>query len=116
MSHTFSFWHRVASEPWLLWSFTVALSGIVTLITLGAEWLPQLLRSRRPRKGDTPTPAPARVRTLAERGMTIGDIARRTGVSHDAVATIMRASMSMPAIPDPEARQSRPGSARTSAR
>ena len=88
-----AFFHSVAdfargapSTVWAMCAFVAAASIMVTLITL-LLW---------PNHAE---PAPEReatdatgVRRLARRGLGVTDIARRTGLSHDAVATILRAS------------------------
>jgi hypothetical protein len=89
-----AFFHAVAdfvrSAPtnvWAMCAFVAAASIMVTLVTL-CLW-----------PGDKAKVVPVRepvkasgVRVMATSGVAPADIARRTGLSHDAVATILRAS------------------------
>ena len=106
----FEFAKSAPSSVWAMCAFTAAASIMVTLVTFYL-W---------PKQDVSPTPAAERgaarersaigasgstgangVWRLASRGMGAPDIARRTGMSHDAVATILRArtqSRSVPAI------------------
>jgi hypothetical protein len=85
--HSISEFIRSApNDAWAMCAFVAAASIMVTVVT-AYLW---------PR--DVPS-APVReildatgVRRLAKRGAQVPDIARRTGLSHDAVATILRAS------------------------
>lgn len=95
--HTVAEFARSApSNVWAMCAFVAAGTMLVTIVTMYL-W---------PR--DMPEEAPQRetvdsagVRRLARGGMPAGDIARRTGLSHDAVATILRG----------KGRQSRPTAA-----
>jgi hypothetical protein len=89
-----AFFHAVAdfvnsapSNVWAMCAFVAAASIMVTLVTL-CLW-----------PADKPKAAPKRepvkasgVRVMATNGVAPADIARRTGLSHDAVSTILRAS------------------------
>jgi hypothetical protein len=55
-----------------------------------------------------PSPRLAEVRALAAKGASPAHIARRTGLAHDAVITILRATGAQTVIP---ARNTRPGAA-----
>jgi hypothetical protein len=77
---------QAPSNVWAMCAFAAATSILVTLVTL-ILWP----------KHDKP-PAPVReatdatgVRQLRDQGLDTKEIARRTGMSHDAVATILRA-------------------------
>jgi len=88
------FFHAVAdfvrSAPtnvWAMCAFVAAASIMVTLVTL-LVW-PAETKAKVPLR----EPATASgVRVMATNGLAPADIARRTGLSHDAVATILRAS------------------------
>jgi len=73
------------SNAWALSAFVAAASIMVTLVT---AWL-------WPREEPPPPPRTrvdsSGVRIMATDGVPIPEIARRTGLSHDAVATILRA-------------------------
>ena len=95
--HTVMEFARTApSNVWAMCAFVAAGSILVTVVTMYL-WPRQM-----------PEEAPVRetvdavgVRRMARGGMSAADIARRTGMSHDAVATILRANR----------RQSRPTAA-----
>ena len=75
------------SNVWAMCAFAAAASIMVTLVTLFL-W-PAETRSKVPLC--EPVTASG-VRVMATDGVAPADIARRTGLSHDAVATILRAS------------------------
>jgi len=88
------FFHAVAdfvrSAPtnvWAMCAFVAAASIMVTLVTL-LLW-PAETKSKVPLREPVTTSG---VRVMATNGVAPADIARRTGLSHDAVATILRAS------------------------
>jgi hypothetical protein len=74
---------QLPSNPWAMASLIAAASVLVTLVTL--YFWP---REAAPLRGALDTDG---VRRMARRGLLPPDIARRTGLSHDAVATILRA-------------------------
>jgi hypothetical protein len=93
------------SNAWAMCAFVAAASIMVTLVT-AYLW---------PR--ETPS-APVRetidasgVRRMAQRGVATPDIARRTGLSHDAVATILRAGATRRTDHPGATRKSRPTAA-----
>jgi hypothetical protein len=92
LKETGAFFHSIAdfaasapSNVWAMCAFTAAASIMVTLVTL------VLWPKERSAKPDRETMDPCGVRQLAMDGMRVPEIARRTGLSHDAVATILRA-------------------------
>ena len=100
------------SNVWAMCAFTAAASIMVTLVTFYL-W---------PKDESTPTPLPKRERDgessgangvwrLASRGLGAQDIARKTGMSHDAVATILRARTPSRSVPAIDPRKSRPSAA-----
>ncbi len=84
-------------------ALAAAASIFVTLVTL-YFW---------PRDVEPPreTSGASEVRQLAERGLPASDIARRTGLSHDAVATIIRARELAGGARTASTRKSRPSAA-----
>lgn len=94
MHQVAAFFHTVAdfarSAPtnvWALCALVAAASIMVTLVTL-CLWpadKPNVAAKREPVKASG-------VRVMATNGVAPAEIARRTGLSHDAVATILRAS------------------------
>jgi hypothetical protein len=102
-------WHRMQSDPRVLWALTVLLTAAITSLVLFA-WPGRRSDSRNPRPV-----GPERVRNLASRGMSADRIARRTGLAHDAVVTIMRAAAAAADEQSRSARKSRPGAARIAA-
>ena len=108
-----AFSHAVAefvrSAPtnvWAMCAFAAAASIVVTLVTL-LIW-PAETTSRIPAR--EPVTASG-VRVMATNGVAPADIARRTGLSHDAVATILRASALSRGDRTVPRRKSRPTSA-----
>ncbi len=100
------------SNVWAMCAFTAAASIMVTLVTFYL-WPKQDLAAKA---------APAREREreasgangvwrLASRGIGAQDIARKTGMSHDAVATILRARTASRSLPAVDPRKSRPSAA-----
>jgi protein-disulfide isomerase-like protein with CxxC motif len=80
------FFRNTPSNAWALCAFVAAASIMVTVVT-AYLW---------PRQDSTAAPARQRVdasgvRIMATDGVSTPEIARRTGLSHDAVATILRA-------------------------
>jgi lambda repressor-like predicted transcriptional regulator len=74
------------NDAWAMCAFVAAASIMVTVVT--AYLWPRDVPSAPVRE----TVDATGVRRLAKRGAQVPDIARRTGLSHDAVATILRAS------------------------
>ena len=96
------------SNVWALCAFTAAASIMVTLVTFYL-W---------PKQDSPATPAPERepsgangVWQLASRGLGAQDIARRTGMSHDAVATILRGRTHSRSVPAIQSGKKRPSAA-----
>jgi hypothetical protein len=94
------------SNVWAMCAFVAAASIMVTLVTLFL-W-----------PGESKSTVPLRepvtasgVRVMATNGVAPADIARRTGLSHDAVATILRASALSRGDRTMPRRKSRPTSA-----
>jgi hypothetical protein len=87
------------SNVWAMCAFVAAGSILVTVVTM-CLWPMQTVEEAPVRES---TDA-AGVRRMARGGLAVPDIARRTGLSHDAVATILRAK----ALPG---RKSRPSAA-----
>jgi hypothetical protein len=107
------FFHAVAdfvriapSNVWAMCAFVAAASIMVTLVTLFL-W-PAETKSKVPLR--EPVTASG-VRVMATDGVAPADIARRTGLSHDAVATILRASALSRGDRTVPKRKSRPTSA-----
>ena len=107
------FFHTVAdfvrstpSNVWAMCAFVAAASVMVTLVTLFL-W-PAGTKARVPQR--EPVTASG-VRVMATNGMAPSDIAQRTGLSHDAVATILRASALSRGDRTMPRRKSRPPSA-----
>lgn len=93
------------SNVWAMCAFAAAASIMVTLVTLllwpnDAELAPE--RDATDATG---------VRRLARRGHSVADIARRTGLSQDAVATILRAATLPRGMRAVSERKSRPTAA-----
>ena len=93
------------SNPWSMAAFAAAASIMVTLVTVYL-WP----------NGETAAPArettsAGGVRRMAEQGMSASEIARRTGMSQDAVATILRAKALGRGEPAATTRKSRPSAA-----
>jgi hypothetical protein len=80
------FVRNTPNDPWAMSAFAAAASIMVTLVT--AHLWP---RQTGPVAAREKTSA-ATVLQLAALGMDAAEIARRTGMSHDAVATILRAT------------------------
>jgi len=98
-----AFFHTVAdfarsapSNVWAMCAFVAAGSIMVTIVTMYL-W-PRVQAEEAPAREMVDAVG---VRRMARGGMPPADIARRTGLSHDAVATILRANR----------RQSRPSAA-----
>ena len=94
------------TNVWAMCAFVAAASIMVTLVTL-LLW---------PIDECDATPARERVdasgvRMMATSGISTADIARRTGLSHDAVATILRASALARGDRNAPRRKSRPTAA-----
>jgi hypothetical protein len=114
----FEFAQNAPSNVWAMCAFTAAASIMVTLVTFylwpkqDASAAPAAERDMsgdRPAIGASGSTGANGVWRLASHGMGAPDIARRTGMSHDAVATILRArthSRSVPAIRDGKSRPS----------
>ena len=92
LQQTTAFFHSIVdftqsapSNVWAMCAFTAAASIIVTLVTL-VLWPKE--KSAVPERESMD---PGGVRQLAMDGLRVPEIARRTGLSHDAVATILRA-------------------------
>ena len=75
------------SNVWAMCAFVAAGSILVTVVTMYL-WPSETSDAAPVREG---TDA-AGVRLMARSGLGVADIARRTGLSHDAVATILRTS------------------------
>jgi hypothetical protein len=93
------------NNPWSMSAFAAAASIMVTLVTL-VLWP----------NGETPAPArdttsAGGVRLLAEQGIEMSAIAQRTGMSHDAVATILRTRALGRGEPAVATRKSQPSAA-----
>ena len=101
----FEFAQSAPSNVWAMCAFSAAASIMVTLVTVYL-WP----------NGETAAPTreattAAGVQRLARQGLDASDIARRTGMSKDAVATILRAKAlgrGEPAVPS---RKSQPSAA-----
>lgn len=98
--HTVADFARTAPENvWAMCAFVAAGSILVTIVTM------YLWPSVKPEEMPVRETVDAvGVRRMARGGMGGAEIARRTGLSHDAVATILRAK-------DLPRRKSRPGTA-----
>lgn len=79
---------QAPSNVWAMCAFAAATSILVTLITL-VLW-PKHQPPAAPVREVTDA---AGIRELRNQGLDMPDIARRTGMSHDAVSTILRAGM-----------------------
>ena len=93
------------NNPWSMAAFAAAASILVTLVTVYL-WP----------SGETPAPARDAtnahgVQRLAQQGLDASDIARRTGMSKDAVATILRAKALGRGEPAAPGRKSQPSAA-----
>ena len=95
-------WGTVASDPVTLAAALMMAAALLALLLIAT-----------PAQGaatQTPTQKrPARARSLAAHGAPATEIARRTGLSRDAVAILLGAT------PADDARKARPGAARFSA-
>lgn len=107
-----AFFHAVAefartapTNVWAMCAFVAAASIMVTLVTLCLWPKEETVVPDRERSGAN------NVWQLASRGHDARDIARRTGLSHDAVATILRASTRPRGDRTARTRQSRPSAA-----
>jgi hypothetical protein len=97
---------QAPSNVWAMCAFAAATSIVVTLVTL-VLW-PKHERTAAPVREATD---PMGIRQLRAQGVNPQDIARRTGMSHDAVATILSgAALSRPARTSPT-RKSHPTAA-----
>jgi hypothetical protein len=97
---------RIPEQQQGIAALVAAASITVTLVTLYL-W---------PRDVEQPmreTMDAAAIRRLARQGASIADIARRTGMSHDAVATIIRAASLTRSNPIVSDRKTRPAPARS---
>ncbi len=94
-------WSTVASDPVTL---AAALMMAAALLALALIATP----ARTTRADRRPLRRPAQARSLAARGAPSAEIARRTGLSRDAVALVLSAT------PSTDTRQTRPTSARNS--
>ena len=88
-----AFFHSVAefarsapSNVWAMCAFAAAASIMVTLVTLSL-WPNEVEEA--PERETTDASG---VRRMARRGFSVAEIARHTGLSQDAVATILRAA------------------------
>jgi hypothetical protein len=105
MERAVDFVSRVPEHEQAIVAFVAAGSITVTLITLWF-WPRDVESAREPMDA-------AGIRRLARQGVSTSEIARRSGLSHDAVATIIRAgtlTRSNAIIPE---RKTRPTSARS---
>ena len=93
------------TNVWAMCAFVAAGSIMVTLVTL------VLWPAHRPSVPTREATTPAKVRALAIDGVGVPEIARRTGLSHDAVATILRAGSLPRADRTAAMRKSRPSAA-----
>jgi hypothetical protein len=85
--HTVAEFARTApSNVWAMCAFVAAAAIMVTLVTM-CLWPTVTLEEAPVRE----TVDAVGVRRMARGGIGAADIARRTGLSHDAVATILRA-------------------------
>jgi hypothetical protein len=85
--HTVAEFARSApSNVWAMCAFVAAASIMVTVVPMYL-W-PSVVPEEAPQRE---TVDAVGVRRMARGGMSAPDIARRTGLSHDAVATILRA-------------------------
>jgi hypothetical protein len=116
----FEFAKSAPSNVWAMCAFTAAASIMVTLVTFylwpkqGASAAPAAERDsagERTAIGSSGATGPNGVWRLASRGMGAPDIARRTGMSHDAVATILRARTQSRSVPAPRGGKSQPSAA-----
>lgn len=80
------FAQNAPTNVWALCAFVAAASIMVTLVTLLLWPVDEATAPVRERVD------PSAVRLMATSGLSPADIARRTGLAHDAVATILRAS------------------------
>ena len=95
LSQVGAFVHAVAdfarsapSNVWAMCAFVAAASIMVTLVTLLLWPMGHTVAQEPVREGADSS----KVRLLATDGVSVAEIARRTGLSYDAVATILRAS------------------------
>ena len=106
MHNVASFARSAPTNVWAMCAFVAAASIMVTLVTLVLwpidEGTAPPVRERTDASG---------VRMMATSGISTADIARRTGLSHDAVATILRASALSRGDRTAPRRKSRPASA-----
>ena len=93
------------NNPWSMAAFAAAASIMVTLVTV---YLWPNGETAAPVRDNTGAPG---VRRLAQQGMDASEIARRTGMSRDAVATILRATALGRGEPAAPTRKSRPSAA-----
>ena len=90
--------------------------GVAALVAAGSITVTLVTLYLWPRQADAPareTVDAAGVRRLARQGMSTADIARRTGLSHDAVATIIRAGTLTRSNAIIQDRKTRPSAARS---
>ena len=95
------------SNVWAMCAFTAAASIMVTLVTFYL-WPKQVSTAPAPERE---TSGANGVWRLASRGLGAQDIARRTGMSHDAVATILRARTVPRPVPAVQSGKKRPTAA-----
>lgn len=107
-----AFFHSLAefarsapSNVWAMCAFVAAASIMVTLVTLFL-WPTEVEEA--PERESTDATG---VRRMARRGFSVAEIARHTGLSQDAVATILRAATLPRGMPAVSERKSRPTAA-----
>lgn len=103
------FMQSAPTNVWAMCAFAAAASILVTLVTLYL-WPKEVV----PVIAKAPEREPASaigVWRLASKGVAASDIARRTGLSHDAVATILRARARPGTDRTASSRKSRPSAA-----
>jgi hypothetical protein len=93
------------NNPWSMAAFAAAASIMVTLVTV---YLWPNGEAAAPARDATNAEG---VRRMAQQGMDAAEIARRTGMSQDAVATILRAKALGRGEPAAATRKSRPSAA-----
>lgn len=102
MKTIYDLWSTVASDPVTLAAALMMAAAVLALVLVATP--------TRGASTQTPQRRPAQARSLAAHGTKPDEIARRTGLSRDAVALVLGASS--PAA----ARKGKPGAARISLR
>lgn len=78
-------WSTVSSDPVTLAAALMMAAAVLALLLIATPSVERSARQQAPRR-------PARARSLAADGAPVTEIARRTGLSHDAVALVLGAA------------------------